>query len=191
MKPYLFDFQVNSTISNLTLLESFYKGRRKFWKCMCICGKTVIRRQDYLGIVHRDGVIASCGCTNEAKIVGKRNVNWKGYGNISGYKFSQYKHGALRRDIKFEVTIEQIWHKFVAQDRKCALTGLEITINEYTKTKRNKSTASLDRKDPNGDYTLDNIQWVHKDINLIKNYFSEVKLFEYCKLIVQHNNLII
>ncbi len=51
-----------------------------------------------------------------------------------------------------------------------------------------KQTASLDRIDSSGNYTENNIQWVHKDINKMKNVFSMDQLIEYCKKIVDHHN---
>ena len=58
---------------------------------------------------------------------------------------------------------------------------------EFGKMRHNKSTASLDRIDSSKGYTIDNIQWLHKDINKMKWDFSQEKFLELCKKIV--NNL--
>ena len=42
------------------------------------------------------------------------------------------------------------------------------------------ANASLDRIDPNIGYKRDNIQWVHKDINRMKQHYPEVYFVEMC-----------
>ena len=50
-----------------------------------------------------------------------------------------------------------------------------------------RTTASIDRivsRYPNGqpaDYTLDNIQWVHKTINRMKNKYSDAVFIRFCE----------
>ena len=44
-------------------------------------------------------------------------------------------------------------------------------------------TASLDRKNSNLDYTKENIQWVHKDVNYMKMSLNEKYFIKLCKLI--------
>jgi hypothetical protein len=41
-------------------------------------------------------------------------------------------------------------------------------------------TSSLDRKDSSIGYTKDNIRWVLKDINMMKQQFSEDRFLELC-----------
>ena len=51
------------------------------------------------------------------------------------------------------------------------------------------STASLDRIDSNGSYSIDNCQWVHKDINVMKLEFT-VKHFQYiCAAVARYNKV--
>lgn len=49
-----------------------------------------------------------------------------------------------------------------------------------------ETTASLDRIDPRKDYVKGNVQWVHKDVNRIKQAFNEERLLEVCKAIIEH-----
>lgn len=48
-------------------------------------------------------------------------------------------------------------------------------------------TASLDRIDSNGDYTIENVQWVHKDINLMKMNLPEDRFVTWCHKVSKHN----
>ncbi len=50
-------------------------------------------------------------------------------------------------------------------------------------------TASLDRIDSSKGYTKDNIQWVHKHVNLMKHKFDQKYFVDICKLIANHENL--
>lgn len=47
-------------------------------------------------------------------------------------------------------------------------------------------TASLDRKDSLRGYEPDNVQWVHKTVNLIKWELSEEEFLEWCSKITKH-----
>lgn len=42
------------------------------------------------------------------------------------------------------------------------------------------STASLDRIDSSKDYTIGNVQWIHKSINLMKNVIPQDIFVEWC-----------
>ena len=49
-------------------------------------------------------------------------------------------------------------------------------------------TASLDRIDSSRGYVIDNIQWVHKDINWLKNDWSQKEFIELCSRVANHNH---
>lgn len=65
---------------------------------------------------------------------------------------------------------------FVNQKQLCALSHLPLEM---------KSTASLDRIDNARGYIKGNVQWVHKDINFMKQDLSQEEFIEYCQLISQ------
>jgi len=48
---------------------------------------------------------------------------------------------------------------------------------------RKTNTASLDRIDCNKSYSIENIQWVHKDVNIMRNAYSIDRFVEICKLV--------
>lgn len=75
-----------------------------------------------------------------------------------------------------------MWRLFLKQERKCALTDLLLT---FEKQKRGEKTASLDRIDSSKGYVNGNVQWVHKDINWMKNRFSQERFIEMCKLVAK------
>ena len=121
-----------------------------------------------------------------ARNIEKPRTSWKGYELISLSYFSQIKRGAETRGLPLEITIEDIWNQFTKQNGLCALTGKEIFFTSRVNNKTSKQTASLDRIDSSKGYTKDNIQWVHKDINVFKMDLSEEKLLSMCREIVTH-----
>lgn len=159
------------------------------WDCQCDCGQTCLAH----GARLRCGQKKSCGCWKTDTTLEKpRNRNWGGYGEISGEFFTAVKSSAKIRNLEFNITIEQIWDLFLKQDRKCALSGVEL---KFILTARNRNlprngklkTASLDRIDSSKGYTLDNVQWIHKHVNHIKMSLSDEDFINWCRKIVAHN----
>jgi hypothetical protein len=150
-----------------------------YWWCQCDCGNKITARSNRLN----GGCVKSCGCLNNK--CRSESFHWKGYEDISSSVFGRIKICAKRRKILFDITIQQIWELFLKQNKTCALTGLSLTFpsrnNEFD------GTASLDRIDSSKGYVMGNIQWVHKDINFMKQQLSTEKLIEYSKLICAHN----
>lgn len=141
----------------------------------CDCGHEQ-KIPSHLWIRHPEKYLLCRKC----KIRGKNNYLWNGHEEISGDIFYKIKHGADIRDIPFNLTKEFLWKLFLKQDRKCALSGMKIALKVL---RRDKSTASLDRIDSNKGYTEDNVQWIHKDVNLMKNAFAQDYFISVCKLV--------
>jgi len=142
-------------------------------RCECGNEKTV------LGTHLLSGKIVSCGCSK------RQHRNWKGCGTVSMTYFSSVKRGAEggkgRKEIPFEITIEDAARQLdEVQEGKCNLSGLSISV--YDKT------ASLDRIDSSKGYVKENIQWLHKDINMMKRHYSEDYFKQLCTL-VHHKTL--
>jgi hypothetical protein len=102
------------------------------------------------------------------------NSNWKGFGDLSGDHWRRIQHGANSRNLELDITIEDAWNKYLQQNGRCAISGIDITLRGQeigisSKAVHDKTTASLDRIDSNKGYTLDNIQWIHKDLNQMKS----------------------
>lgn len=102
----------------------------------------------------------------------QNNHNWKGYEDIPGKLYSQFRDNAARRGLEFSVSIEQLWDAWKSQEGRCRYSGRLLSLGH---------DASLDRRDNLIGYTLDNVQWVHKDVNRMKSNFSEEYFLEMCK----------
>jgi len=63
-------------------------------------------------------------------------------------------------------------------------TKVDINVKvSKSQSKQKLRTASLDRIDSTKNYTIDNIQWVHKDVNKMKMDFSQEYFIEMCRLV--------
>lgn len=150
---------------------------RHFWRCLCSCGKEVDYYQDVL--VRKSYPVKSCGCLQYR--TGAANPCWTGHGEISGNRWDTITR-KRKKNWPFKITIEQAWDLFLKQDRRCALSGMELF---FGKKGKDKHTATLDRIDSNKGYTSDNVQWIHKDINWMKNSFDQDYFIEICRKVSQ------
>lgn len=146
------------------------------WLCDCECGNTTI----VLSTAIIRETTHSCGC-----LIYEDKPNWQGYKEISGSFWSAIKSGAKRRGLEFNVTREYVWGLFLEQNRKCALTGLDI---KFTRKRSTDHTASLDRIDSSKGYIEGNLQWLHKDINWFKNKWGQEDFIKMCKIVADYNS---
>lgn len=152
------------------------KHRVSLWKYECtLCGKIngpvrtgTLTRKD------REDSVPRC-CYDGSRVKGNANPRWLGYNDLPQSYFNQIRDGASKRSKEFAVTIEDMWAQWEIQDGRCAYTGRVLTLG-YKNT-----DASLDRKDNTKGYVVDNIQWVHKDINRMKNDMSEEAFLSLCR----------
>lgn len=152
-------------------------------KCLCDCGKICFISWNKINY----GQSTSCGCAKLLK--GQESRKYTGYKEISGSHFANIKNGAKRRNIEFNITIEYIWDLYIKQDKKCALSGINISFNSSKNNNLPHGTASLDRINSSKGYIEGNVWWVHKDVNEIKWDFTKEKFLYYIKLIYEFNHL--
>lgn len=148
------------------------RGRSKV-VCKCDCGNVVNIRPELLKINQTN----NCGCLPRG--------HWQGEGELSGTYFYRLQKGARSRKIIWNISKQQLWDLFLKQHGKCALTGVDINLNDI-KSKFQIKTASLDRINPEKGYEIDNVQWVHKDINIMKYNHTEDKFIDWCKKVATY-----
>lgn len=152
-------------------------GERTRYECDCDCGnKTLVLKSHLLS-----GDVKSCGCLKRR--IGNENVGFRGYQEISQrYWLGSVIRHACSRKIEIKITIEQAWDLFLKQNKKCAISGIILNFTNANGIKQSQ-TASLDRIDSNKDYTLDNVQWIHKDLNTMKWDFSQDEFIRLCHIV--------
>lgn len=95
------------------------------------------------------------------------------------------KTAAKHRGLVVEISLEQTINLLEKQEYRCKLTGTQIGIATSSKGDAiGETTASLDRVDSAKGYTIDNIQWVHKDVNRMKWDLSQERFIEVCRMVV-------
>ncbi len=119
---------------------------------------------------------------------GDTNPSWKGYKDLGIRYFNHIIKGAEERELEFNITIEYIYNLFQEQKGICKLTKRPIKYNSQTRDSESR-TASLDRIDSSKGYVESNIQWVHKDINFMKQDFSDKYYVQCCKEVAENNYL--
>ena len=159
-----------------------------FNECECICGNKKSVR--YWHLTHSK--TKSCGCVyNEGWFKGKA------VGDLSSSYLTSFRYGRVSKGIPFseDITLEFLWNLFLKQDKKCAISGIQIYLNKnWSKQNKGKKTkviqtASLDRIDSNKGYTKDNVQWVHKTINLMKGQLTDLEFITVCKIVSENKNI--
>jgi len=149
-------------------------------------------------------------CSNKEKYL--KNVNnkiiaHKGYsvghqgtGDLTKTQLYKIKLSCNTRNKDWDenyMNTDNLWNLMIEQNHKCALSGLDITLSKgknvpLTTNNYNLNysgwTASLDRIDSKKGYVEGNVQWVHRNINIMKNSYSENYFKELCRLVAKHDN---
>lgn len=169
-----------------TVLENkYYKlesSNHRHAKCICKCGiKQLVRIDQLINNLNK-----SC---LKCSIFTKRKWH-KSIGDFSRSHFHSIKQQAKSRNLEFNISQEFLWNLFLKQDKKCKISGLDITLsNKLVKNHSDNQniSASVDRIDSNKGYTEDNVQWVHKYINIMKGALSDDTFISICNIISKYN----
>lgn len=163
---------------NLKLLEiipNIIQDRAQI-RCECLlCGSIKTMKRNKFGYTK------SCGCLKLLR--GEKNHRFTGYKEIHGAKWKTYIRNAKKRNIIFDITIEYAWDIFEKQNKKCSLSGVDLTF--WKSAHIRQATASLDRIDNTKGYIKGNIHWVHKKINQIKMDMNTEDFKEWCAKVVE------
>lgn len=142
------------------------RSRRKI-KCICTCGKI---KDYYLNNVLRGDNSLSCGCYK--KIAFKRPESTEHF----SYGFLKVRErDAIKRNLPFEITVQDLEDQYVIQNGLCFYTG-EPLVNEI----------SVDRYDNQLGYTKENIRLCLSYINIMKYTHTYEKFINACRQVVLH-----
>ena len=101
----------------------------------------------------------------------------KGYKGVPMTYYNSLKRGASggkgRKPIAFNVSIKYLGDLLEKQNNLCALSKLSIDYKS--------KTISLDRIDSSRGYEVDNVQWLHKDVNMMKRHYKQDYFMMLCK----------
>lgn len=147
------------------------KNKHSTWICKCKCG---IEKS-----------VKSCNLLSNSSTK-CNNCTKTGCGEITGTRWSNIKNSASQRNLEFSITVQEAWKIFLKQNRKCNLSGTPICFAKRHPT-RTASTASLDRIDSKLGYVKNNVQWVYKKINMMKQGYSQQEFITLCKMVAKNN----
>lgn len=155
-------------------LEKCDKNNDYLWLCQCECGteKSIIARS----LLRTDSPVNSCGCTRT------NGVQWK---YVPPFFVSGFRKNAKVRNIPFHLTVEYCDEIFKKQNGMCAISGLSLVFGR--RRARSETTASIDRINSSLSYEEGNIQFVHKQVNIMKHVLSNEELITLCKQITEYN----
>lgn len=91
----------------------------------------------------------------------------------------EIEHSANKRNIPFLTTREEVWRLFLSQNKRCAITAVDLNFTSYGY----RGTASLDRINNNKPYVWHNLQWVLSDINIMKKDHNLLYFKHLCSLV--------
>ena len=106
---------------------------------------------------------------NPSGMFGPVRVSW----------FNSFYKSAISRGYIWEINIEDVATLYELQSGRCALSGWHIGWSEVGWN----HTASLDRIDNSTGYTINNIQIVHKSVNMARGTLSVEEFVDMCKAI--------
>jgi hypothetical protein len=144
-------------------------------KCRCKCGKIV--DVNCYNLLNKSKSCYECSVINKK---GDKNPNWKGIEEIPGSWIRKFQRKGKK---EFKITKEYIYDLWNKQNKKCALTNLPIDFKNEKNSRWLMCSASLDRIDSSKGYIEGNVQLVHKNVNIMKNDFSQDYFIEMCKLV--------
>lgn len=183
-----FDALLGKTINDWTVIGNFLiPAKRPKVLCRCKCGT------EQVVICDRLDKGTAKGCRECHPVNGSNSHLFKGVGEISISYLRKIVSQAKERNIDVSVTANELWDLYIKQNKKCALTGLDINFGKHIhrqKTKAQSQTASLDRIDSKKGYVIDNLQWVHKHLNIMKNRYDNDYFKQMCKLVTENVNKI-
>lgn len=171
-----YDIKVGDVIGFNTVID--IKDRQITIQCSCGSQPRIV---DIWYAVTSNRKCEECG----NRRFGKNNPTFAGFEEIRG-NWPEY---LTKRNKKLgfedsDVDFKYLWELFLLQNRKCALSGLDLTFHGNRKSYGGfERTASLDRIDSDQGYYKGNIQWVHKHVNIMKNKYSQEYFTMICKLV--------
>lgn len=96
---------------------------------------------------------------------------------------SDTKYNANKRKINWLISKENLYELYEKQSGTCYLSGIPLYLGR--KTGDYSRTASIDRLDNDKDYSLNNVAWVYKTINMSRGQLSIEDYIYWCQLIAK------
>lgn len=158
--------------------DAVYKNSDGKWcsKCPSCNAEQAYTRMDHAKTSHSSGWrCKSCAASEKAfasaatGFVGNIRVGW----------FKKFEKSAAFRNLRWQLSIEFLNSLWTKQAGRCALSGVELN-NAY-----GTETVSIDRIDNDRGYEEDNVQLIHKALNLMKRDMPDDEFVAWCRLVAE------
>lgn len=178
-----YEFELGQKIDDIEIIRdnfSFIEGRYVV-EFLCKCGKVDYKRIDKL----KSMTYMSCKyCSRKNEYPDKRKSKGLFEYNIHKQWLINLNENLTRgkRVLESTITMLDLKNKLIEQNYKCAYTGKNLDVLNIFKQ---NSNASIDRISSEIGYLPNNIQWVYKPVNIMKNKFSEEEFIYVCKMVAK------
>jgi len=173
--------EIKTNCRVLVLQELVIKGKDgRFYKPCPECGEM----QSYL---RKNYAESSLKLGKTCKKCSNRKIENSHAGWVDGIRvswFKKFENSAKLRNLDFDIDIKYVAELFKKQDYRCALSGIPLNFPENGM----EIDLSIDRIDSNSGYTKDNVQIVHKHINMMKQHYDNNYFIDMCIKVA--NNLV-
>ena len=158
----------------LELPDGVYKNEEKRWVRHCpLCDSEIthLRRNYCIGSHNVQQPCKRCSNigNHPSGMVGSVRLSW----------YESFRKSAITRGYSWDIPAEIIDVMYTEQQGRCALSGLPIGWSSVGWD----HSASIDRIDNELGYTDQNIQLVHKRINMMRGSLPVEEFIELCSLV--------
>lgn len=169
---------VNKICGKFIVLSYYGKNKHgsRYWLCKCQCGR---ERKLPTNLLTGNGKRKAYQCN----VCTKRNgvLQNQTQEEILNRFWRRFLDQGIRRQIKITISKEDAFLVYVNQNKKCIFSGEELYFTKFTTNFNRYTNASIDRIDSKLPYTLDNVQWVHKIVNMMKGSLSQYDFILWCE----------
>jgi hypothetical protein len=165
----------------LSCTEMYSKSRSLIYRCLCDCGEEVLRPANKL----KESKFSSCSNCRTAWNKGKPRTE-KGRSGLVAY-YSSYKKGAQKRNLEFELTLDQFKSITSSKCSYCGVAPSSIHFGSlaYTMDWGGYVSNGIDRVNSSLGYALDNCTPCCMICNKMKQQFSKEEFIAQCRKITE------
>ena len=103
--------------------------------------------------------------------------------------FNYHFRNIKKRNQIVEITIDDLINQWEIQKGICPFSGVKLEMSSYSKIKKNPIySASLDRIDSSLGYIKNNIRWVSRAINWMKNDMLDEQVNELIEILIKNKD---
>ena len=161
MRPSL--IKPGDVYGRLTVISFHHKGKRftRYYTCKCECGTISV----HSGILMRSGGVSSCGCLKADTLRDNKRRALPEGESAKRRTIDKYRMRAKLKGMEYRLSNTEFT---VLSQKPCHYCG-DVKTNTSTTSGGKFYYNGLDRVDPSGGYTIDNVVTCCRRCNIAKN----------------------